>query len=143
VFVGVSAGTLTTRIFFVALSYFKAPPRRPAFKPGSGQVGFCDGQKWRCCRFSPRTSVSPANLHYICFSTIIFTITRRWHNRPGVAAVPIASQAKKRKKKIQGKIWNNTSTKVTTASLRILFTAAFVNHTNIQRHVAQASCRRG
>jgi hypothetical protein len=30
----------------------------------------------------------------ICFSTIIFTITRGWHNRPGVAAVPIASQTK-------------------------------------------------
>jgi hypothetical protein len=42
--------------------------------------------------FSPRTSVSPsAYLHSICFSTIIFTITRGWHNRPGVAAVPIAS----------------------------------------------------
>jgi hypothetical protein len=34
------------------------------------------------------------NLHSICFSTIIFTITRGWHNRPGVAAVPIASQTK-------------------------------------------------
>jgi hypothetical protein len=46
-------------------------------------------------RFSPRrTSVSPAYLHSICFSTIIFTITRGWHNRPGVAAVPIASQTK-------------------------------------------------
>jgi hypothetical protein len=32
--------------------------------------------------------------HSICFSTIIFTITRGWHNRPGVAAVPIASQPK-------------------------------------------------
>jgi hypothetical protein len=29
-------------------------------------VGFCDGQKWRWGRFSPRrTSVSPANLHSI------------------------------------------------------------------------------
>jgi hypothetical protein len=42
----------------------------------------------------PRTSVSPANLYSICFSTIIFTITRGWHNRPEVAAVPIASQTK-------------------------------------------------
>jgi hypothetical protein len=71
------------------------PPRRPGFKPGSGHVGICDGQKWRWSRFSPRRiSVSPANLHSICFSTIIFTITRGWHNRPGVAAVPIASQAR-------------------------------------------------
>jgi hypothetical protein len=31
------------------------PPRRPGFKPGSGHVGFCDGQKWRRGRFSPRT----------------------------------------------------------------------------------------
>jgi hypothetical protein len=30
----------------------------------------------------------------ICFSTIIFTIIQGWHNRPGVAAVPIASQTK-------------------------------------------------
>jgi hypothetical protein len=44
-------------------------------------------------RFSLRTSVSPANLHSIC-STIIFTITRGWHNRLGVAAVPIASQTR-------------------------------------------------
>jgi hypothetical protein len=51
------------------------PPRRPGFKPGSGHVGFFDGQKWRWGRFSPRTSVSPANLNSICFSTIIFTIT--------------------------------------------------------------------
>jgi hypothetical protein len=64
------------------------------FKPGSGHVGFCDGEKWRWGRFSPRTSVSPANLRSICFSTVIFTITRGWHNRPGVAAVPIASQTK-------------------------------------------------
>jgi hypothetical protein len=28
---------------------------------------------------------------------IIFTITRGWHNRPGVAAVPIVSQTKKKK----------------------------------------------
>jgi hypothetical protein len=39
-----------------------------------------------------------ANLHSICFSTIIFTITRGWHNRPGVAAVPIASQTRIKKK---------------------------------------------
>jgi hypothetical protein len=45
----------------------------------------------------PSTSVSPANLHSICFSTIIFTITRGWHTTAGVAAVPIASQKKKKK----------------------------------------------
>jgi hypothetical protein len=32
----------------------------------------------------------------IYFSTIIFTITRGWHNKPGVAAVPIASQTTKK-----------------------------------------------
>jgi hypothetical protein len=53
---------------------------------------FFDGQKRRWGRFSLRTSVSSANLHSICFFIIIFTITRVWHNRPGVAAVPIASQ---------------------------------------------------
>jgi hypothetical protein len=31
----------------------------------------------------------------ICFSTIIFTINQGWYNRPGVAAVPIASPKKK------------------------------------------------
>jgi hypothetical protein len=51
-------------------------------------------------RFSPRTSVSPANLHSICFPTIIFTITRCWHNRPGVAALPIAHKPNKTKGKI-------------------------------------------
>jgi hypothetical protein len=44
--------------------------------------------------FLGRTSVSPANLHSTCFFTIIFTITRGWHNRPRVAAVPIASQTR-------------------------------------------------
>jgi hypothetical protein len=34
------------------------------------------------------------NLHSSCFSTIIFIIPRGWHNRPRVAAVPIASQTK-------------------------------------------------
>jgi hypothetical protein len=75
------------------------PPQWPGFIPGSSHVGFCDGQKRRWGRFSPRTSVSPANLHPICFSTIIiFTITRGWHNRPRVAAVPIASQSRIKEK---------------------------------------------
>jgi hypothetical protein len=60
----------------------------------SDHVEFYDAQKWRWGRFSPRTSVSPANLHSICFSIIIFTNTRGWHNKPGVAAMPIASQTK-------------------------------------------------
>jgi hypothetical protein len=47
-------------------------------------MGFCDGERWRWCRFSPRTAVSPAKLYSICFSTIIFTITRGWHNRARV-----------------------------------------------------------
>jgi hypothetical protein len=64
-------------------------------------VGFCDGQKCRWGMFSPRTSVSPSNIHSICFSTIIFTITRGWHNRSGVAAAPIASQTGIKKKLIQ------------------------------------------
>jgi hypothetical protein len=37
------------------------------------------------------------NFGFSCFSTIIFTITRGWHNRPGVAAVSIASQSKQKK----------------------------------------------
>jgi hypothetical protein len=49
--------------------------------------------------FSPRTSVSPANLHSIMLSIIIFIITRGWHNSPGVASVPIVSQTKKQKTK--------------------------------------------
>jgi hypothetical protein len=64
-------------------------------------VGFCDGEKWRWGKFSPRTSVSPANLHSNYFSTIIFIITRGWHNRPEVAAVPIASQSRILKKNLR------------------------------------------
>jgi hypothetical protein len=93
------------------------PPRRPGFKPGSGHVGICDGQKWRWGRFSPSTSVSPANLHSICFSTIIFTTTRGWHNRPGVAAVQIALQKKKKmvEKVDHGSFNSVTSLNITTA----------------------------
>jgi hypothetical protein len=39
------------------------------------------------------------NLHSICFSTIIFTITRGWHNKPRVAAVLIASKPNNNNKK--------------------------------------------
>jgi hypothetical protein len=38
---------------------------------------------------------------HLRFSTIIFTITRGWHNRTGVAAVPIASQTELKKKKVE------------------------------------------
>jgi hypothetical protein len=88
--------TILTMLWLTGLLRLVAgfPPLRPGFKPGPGHVGFCDGQKWCRGRFSARTSVSPANLHSICFSTIIFIITRGWHNRPGVAAVPVASQTK-------------------------------------------------
>jgi hypothetical protein len=50
--------------------------------------------------FSRELSVSPTNIHSICFSTIIFTISRGWHNMPGVAAVPIASKTIIKKKKL-------------------------------------------
>jgi hypothetical protein len=93
---GVAAVPIASQIKKIVVGF---SPRRPGFKPGSYHVGFCDGQKWRWGRFSPpRTSVSPANLYSICFSTIIFTITRVWHNMPGVAAVPIASQSRIKKK---------------------------------------------
>jgi hypothetical protein len=36
-------------------------------------------------------------------STIIFIITRGWHNRPGVAAVPIVSYSKKKKLKYEAR----------------------------------------
>jgi hypothetical protein len=42
--------------------------------------------KWRWARFSPSTSVSPANLHSTKFS--ILTITRSRYNRTEVADVP-------------------------------------------------------
>jgi hypothetical protein len=71
------------------------PPRRPGFKPGSGHVGFCDGQKWRWGRFSSENFGFPCqSTFHLLLHKIIFTITRGWHNRPGVAAVPIASQTK-------------------------------------------------
>jgi hypothetical protein len=48
--------------------------------------------------FSPRNSVSPANLHSTNFSTITLPIIRGWYNRPVVAAVPKVPQHKLRKK---------------------------------------------
>jgi hypothetical protein len=72
--------------------------------------------------FPPRTSVSPANLHSICFSTIILTITRGWHNRPGVAAVPIASQTKPTNK--QNK--NNSSSRPLSSVINCLILATAV-----------------
>jgi hypothetical protein len=80
-------------------------------------VGFCDGQKWRWDRFSPRTSVSLASLHSICFSTIIFTITRGWHNRPGVAAVPVASQTKLKQSVYTVVFWDINFSKESSASI--------------------------
>jgi hypothetical protein len=71
------------------------------FKTGSGHVGFCDGQKWRWGQVFSENFGFPANLHSICFSTIIFIITQGWHNRPGLATVPIASQSRIKKKKIK------------------------------------------
>jgi hypothetical protein len=62
----------------------------PVSNPGLVMWDFMMDKSGAGGKFSPRTLVSPANRHSICFSTI----TRGWHNRPGVAAVPIASQAK-------------------------------------------------
>jgi hypothetical protein len=53
----------------------RLPTSAAQFKPRSGHVGFCDEQKWRWGRFSPRTSVSPANLQ----STNFYTITIIYH----------------------------------------------------------------
>jgi hypothetical protein len=63
-------------------------------------MGFCDGQKVALGQvFSSENFGFPCqSTHSICFSTIIFTITRGWHNMAGVAAVPIASQAELKKK---------------------------------------------
>jgi hypothetical protein len=47
---------------------------------------------------------SLANLDSMCYSTIIFTITRGWDNRPGVAAVPISSQTKKEREREREKL---------------------------------------
>jgi hypothetical protein len=44
---------------------------------------------------------------------------------------------------LQGEFWNNTLKKVMAASLQILFAAASVDHTNIQRHIVQACCGQG
>jgi hypothetical protein len=45
-------------------------PQRPGFEPSSGHVGFVV-DKVALGRFSPSTSVSPANLHSTNCSTII------------------------------------------------------------------------
>jgi hypothetical protein len=66
----------------------------PGSNPGLLMWNFVMNKSDSGAGFPPRTSVSPANVHSICFSTIIFTTTRGWHNRPGMAAVPIASQTK-------------------------------------------------
>jgi hypothetical protein len=64
-------------------------------------------------------------------STIIFTITRGWHNRPGVAAVPIVSQNKKKMMTIVRSFWKQTSAKINYSSsllllsLLLLFAALF------------------
>jgi hypothetical protein len=50
------------------------PPLRPGFEPGSGHWDLW-WTKWRWGRFSPSTSVSPANLH----STNCSTITLIYH----------------------------------------------------------------
>jgi hypothetical protein len=45
--------------------------------------------KWHWGRFSPSTSVSPANPHSTdCSTVIIIIIIRGWYNRPTVADVP-------------------------------------------------------
>jgi hypothetical protein len=44
--------------------------------------------KWHWGRFSPSTSVSPANLHSTNFSTITLIYHLGLYNRPEVAAVP-------------------------------------------------------
>jgi hypothetical protein len=61
------------------------PLRWHGFAPGSGQVGFVV-DKWHWGRFSPSTSVSPANLHSVKFFSL--TITRGRYNKPEVADVP-------------------------------------------------------
>jgi hypothetical protein len=49
------------------------PPRRPGFEHRSGYVGFVvDRVHWS--RFSPSTSVSPANCHSTDYSTFIIII---------------------------------------------------------------------
>jgi hypothetical protein len=75
------------------------PPRRPGFASGQHVEFVVD--KAALGRFSPSTSVSPAN-YSTDFSIII--ITRGWHNRPLVAAVssgpwipPPTIQIKKKK----------------------------------------------
>jgi hypothetical protein len=74
------------------------PPRRPGFKPGSGHVGFCDGQKWRWRAGFLRELRSPLPIYIPSASPQSSSlITRGWHKRPGVAAVPIASQTKYKK----------------------------------------------
>jgi hypothetical protein len=55
--------------------------------------------KWRWGRFSPNTSVPPANLHFTNFSQSPSPIIRGWYNRAIVAAVPKVPPYKLKKKK--------------------------------------------
>jgi hypothetical protein len=66
-------------VSFLRSPIYGFPPQWPGFKPESGQVEFVV-DKVALGRFSPSTSVSPANLHSTKFSIII--ITRSRYNRP-------------------------------------------------------------
>jgi hypothetical protein len=67
------------------------PTRWPGFSSGQSMWGVW-WTKWHWGRFSPSTSISPANHHSTNFSIII--ITRDWHNRPigGLSANSLTNQ---------------------------------------------------
>jgi hypothetical protein len=60
-------------------------------------VGFVVG-KVALVRFSPSTSISPANLHSTNFSTITITYHPGQYSRPVMAAVPNVAPHKLKKK---------------------------------------------
>jgi hypothetical protein len=102
-------GCLCMRLFrvCVVLCVSSGLPRRPGFKPGSVHLEFCDGQKWRWGRFSPRTS--GFHLRQSTFYLLLHNHLH-YHPRPGVAAVPIVSQTRIKKKK-SAFLWVNHSSK--------------------------------
>jgi hypothetical protein len=60
--------------------WFHVSPKTTCKRPGSSHLGFCDGQKWRWDRFSPRTSV-----YFPCQSTFHLLLHNHLHYHPRLA----------------------------------------------------------
>jgi hypothetical protein len=84
------------------------PPNRSTNKIGDNNIsrsqvwssGICGGQSGAGFRFSPSTSVSPANLHSPNCSQSPSPIIWGWYNRPEVAAIHPTSNKRSSTRKV-------------------------------------------